>query len=86
MPRALKSIKSHVLCDTCGCLFCSDVNECEKDNGGCAEICVNTKGSRQCECGPGRGLDETGLNCRGTVQDSGYFALAALKSYNVTSD
>ncbi|XP_019725922.1 oncoprotein-induced transcript 3 protein [Hippocampus comes] len=43
---------------------CLDVNECEKANGGCAEVCVNTKGSRQCECGPGRGLDETGLNCR----------------------
>ncbi|XP_077438230.1 oncoprotein-induced transcript 3 protein isoform X1 [Vanacampus margaritifer] len=42
---------------------CLDVNECEKANGGCAEVCVNTKGSRRCECGPGRVLDEAG-NCR----------------------
>lgn len=44
----------------------SDVNECEKGNGGCAEVCVNTKGSRRCECGQGRVLDEDGHNCRGT--------------------
>lgn len=41
------------------------MNECEKGNGGCAELCVNTKGSRRCECGPGRVLDEDGHNCRG---------------------
>lgn len=45
----------------------SDVNECERSNGGCAEVCVNTKGSRRCECGPGRVLDEDGQNCRGTT-------------------
>ncbi|XP_071379048.1 oncoprotein-induced transcript 3 protein [Centroberyx affinis] len=43
---------------------CLDVNECEKGNGGCAEVCVNTKGSSRCECGPGRVLDEDGRNCR----------------------
>lgn len=42
-----------------------DVNECEKSNGGCAELCVNTKGSHRCECGPGRVLAENGLNCEG---------------------
>lgn len=48
------------------CVLRSDVNECEKGNGGCAEVCVNTKGSKRCECGPGRMLDEDGHNCRGT--------------------
>ncbi|XP_034148316.1 oncoprotein-induced transcript 3 protein [Esox lucius] len=43
---------------------CLDVNECEKGNGGCAEVCVNTKGSRQCECGPGRVLDDNGHTCK----------------------
>ncbi|XP_021170345.2 oncoprotein-induced transcript 3 protein isoform X2 [Fundulus heteroclitus] len=43
---------------------CLDVNECEKENGGCAEVCMNTKGSRRCECGRGRVLDEGGRNCR----------------------
>lgn len=47
------------------CVLYSDVNECEKGNGGCAEVCVNTKGSRRCECGPGRVLDKNGHNCRG---------------------
>lgn len=45
--------------------LCSDINECDKDNGGCAELCVNTKGSRRCECGRGRVLGEDGLTCRG---------------------
>ena len=44
----------------------SDVNECEQSNGGCTEVCVNTKGSRRCECWQGRVLDEDGQNCRGT--------------------
>ncbi|MED6289330.1 Oncoprotein-induced transcript 3 protein [Characodon lateralis] len=44
--------------------MCLDVNECDKENGGCAEVCVNTKGSRRCECGQGRVLDEDGRNCR----------------------
>ncbi|KAJ7987419.1 hypothetical protein DPEC_G00326290 [Dallia pectoralis] len=43
---------------------CLDVNECEEENGGCAEVCVNTKGSRRCVCGPGRVLDNDGRNCK----------------------
>lgn len=42
-----------------------DVNECEKGNGGCAEVCINTKGSRRCECGPGKVLDVDGKSCKG---------------------
>lgn len=45
--------------------LCSDINECDKDNGGCSELCVNTKGSRRCACGRGRLLSEDGLTCRG---------------------
>ncbi len=41
------------------------MNECEKGNGGCAEICINTKGSHRCECGPGKVLDEDGKSCKG---------------------
>ncbi|KAK5853844.1 hypothetical protein PBY51_014967 [Eleginops maclovinus] len=43
---------------------CLDVNECEKGNGGCAELCVNTKDSRRCECVRGRVLDKDGHSCR----------------------
>ncbi|XP_026879276.2 oncoprotein-induced transcript 3 protein isoform X2 [Electrophorus electricus] len=42
---------------------CLDVNECETNNGGCADVCVNTKGSRQCDCGPGRALATDGRTC-----------------------
>uniref|UniRef100_A0AAY4DY98 ZP domain-containing protein n=1 Tax=Denticeps clupeoides TaxID=299321 RepID=A0AAY4DY98_9TELE len=44
--------------------MCMDINECEVGNGGCAEVCINTKGSWRCECGPGRVLDEDGRGCR----------------------
>ena len=27
-----------------------DVNECQSDNGGCAQTCDNTDGSYQCSC------------------------------------
>uniref|UniRef100_A0A8B9KAW1 Oncoprotein induced transcript 3 n=1 Tax=Astyanax mexicanus TaxID=7994 RepID=A0A8B9KAW1_ASTMX len=42
---------------------CLDVNECEKGNGGCAEVCVNTKSSWRCECGPGKVLDPDDRTC-----------------------
>ncbi|XP_078324156.1 prolow-density lipoprotein receptor-related protein 1-like isoform X2 [Crassostrea virginica] len=31
---------------------CQDVNECETDNGGCSQVCVNSVGDRQCSCLP----------------------------------
>ncbi|XP_023678384.2 oncoprotein-induced transcript 3 protein [Paramormyrops kingsleyae] len=43
---------------------CLDVNECERNNGGCAEVCVNTKGSHRCECGPGKVLGSDSWSCR----------------------
>ncbi|KAL4641284.1 oncoprotein-induced transcript 3 protein-like [Arapaima gigas] len=53
---------------------CLDINECENNNGGCAEVCVNTKGSRQCECGPGKVLAQDGQSCeeiQGCHNDNG---------------
>lgn len=50
------------------CFSTQDINECEGSNGGCAEICVNTKGSWRCECGPGRVLDADGRTCNGKTQ------------------
>lgn len=44
------------------------MNECESSNGGCAEKCVNTKGSWRCECGPGRVLDADGRTCNGETR------------------
>ena len=47
--------------------FCivSDINECDKDNGGCSQICNNTAGSFECKCRTGYDLDANGLTCNG---------------------
>ncbi|XP_008834843.1 oncoprotein-induced transcript 3 protein isoform X1 [Nannospalax galili] len=42
---------------------CFDENECEQNNGGCSEICVNLKNSHRCECGVGRVLRSDGKTC-----------------------
>ncbi|XP_053307294.1 oncoprotein-induced transcript 3 protein [Spea bombifrons] len=42
---------------------CLDENECEQNNGGCNEICVNLKNSHRCDCGKGRVLGSDGKTC-----------------------
>ena len=44
-------------------LTCIDVNECEKDNGGCQHTCENTRGSYICSCRHQYVLDENQHNC-----------------------
>jgi hypothetical protein len=45
-------------------LACADVNECETDNGGCSDLCVNTGGSYYCDCsGEGMALDADLKTC-----------------------
>lgn len=39
-----------------------DVDECEDDNGGCEQECVNTPGSFRCRCG--EGFEAEGSSCR----------------------
>lgn len=48
-----------------GCLFDKDLNECETDNGGCAQICTNTDGSFECSCNTGYTLTAENLGCDG---------------------
>ena len=43
----------------------TDENECEQNNGGCSEICVNLKNSYRCDCGVGRVLRSDGKTCEG---------------------
>ncbi|KAH0623557.1 hypothetical protein JD844_006447 [Phrynosoma platyrhinos] len=40
-----------------------DENECERNNGGCSEFCINLKNSYRCECGVGHVLGEDGKTC-----------------------
>ncbi|ETE63222.1 Oncoprotein-induced transcript 3 protein, partial [Ophiophagus hannah] len=42
---------------------CLDENECERNNGGCSEFCINLKNSYRCECGVGRVLGPDGKTC-----------------------
>ena len=35
------------------CPLISDINECELDNGGCDQTCMNINGSFECSCSSG---------------------------------
>lgn len=61
---ALSLPRGHVLIAWC---FLADENECEQNNGGCSEFCVNLKNSYRCECGIGRTLGSDGKTCEGEV-------------------
>ena len=47
------------------CCF-ADVNECESNNGGCAQMCTNTIGSFECSCSvEGYVLAANNASCEG---------------------
>lgn len=41
----------------------TDVDECETNNGGCPQVCLNTIGSYSCKCRDGFIMDED--SCKG---------------------
>ena len=43
--------------------YVSDVDECAVRNGGCGQICNDTTPGYFCNCRPGYGLDQSGVNC-----------------------
>ena len=49
------------------------LNECEANNGGCAQICIDTATSFQCSCRAGYTLDTNGRNCSGESIDCTLF-------------
>uniref|UniRef100_A0A5S6QUS0 Fibropellin-1 n=1 Tax=Trichuris muris TaxID=70415 RepID=A0A5S6QUS0_TRIMR len=72
-----------LLLELVGCrrTSCSDVNECEEDNGGCEHLCINLPGGHECACKPGYELftkngqndvfvhrKETGLRLQDTIR------------------
>ncbi|XP_017705536.1 PREDICTED: signal peptide, CUB and EGF-like domain-containing protein 1 [Rhinopithecus bieti] len=42
---------------------CLDVDECQDNNGGCQQICVNTMGSYECQCHSGFFLSDNQHTC-----------------------
>ena len=47
----------------CGCVVWPDHDECETDNGGCAQVCENTAGGHSCSCDAGYVLNVDGAAC-----------------------
>lgn len=43
---------------------CVDIDECQTNNGGCEQTCVNTAGSYECLCSDTFSLKPDNLNCR----------------------
>ena len=43
----------------------SDINECQTDNGGCAQTCNNIAGSYNCSCWDGFELTDNNYTCVG---------------------
>ena len=41
----------------------ADIQECAYDNGGCSDICWNTKGSYECRCPPNKVLSADNKTC-----------------------
>ncbi|XP_078621100.1 uncharacterized protein LOC144887611 isoform X2 [Branchiostoma floridae x Branchiostoma japonicum] len=44
-------------------LTCDDIDECETNNGGCAQVCSNFDGGFECSCGKFFKLNSDGLTC-----------------------
>ena len=61
-------------------LSCSDINECNTDNGGCSQVCINQVGSYYCQCNNGYTLDDDGHGCTGMI------VLITLNVYITTID
>ena len=51
----------------------ADIDECDKENGGCDDICLNSEGSFECSCEDGYALNEDGKTCSGTHINYGRF-------------
>ena len=54
-----------MLCYIANCNYNTDNNECQTDNGSCAQQCINTPGSYHCSCDDGFELTSDAHSCVG---------------------
>lgn len=73
-PQGCTQLPSSVRCDCfAGHVLssnersCEDIDECVFRNGGCSEICTNTKGSYHCGCPEGFVILHDGTTCLETL-------------------
>lgn len=45
----------------------ADIDECQQNNGGCSDSCINTLGSFYCECDTGHKLNTDKATCVGML-------------------
>ena len=71
-PHAIRVCDLHVhiipaVYKTCTCTVTlyTDIDECNTNNGGCAQNCHNTAGSYHCSCNTGYTLNGNGHSCNG---------------------
>ena len=50
--------------------LCTDINECDINNGGCEHIYDNTIGSFRCSCRPGYNQSQNGASCDGKLSST----------------
>ena len=46
----------------------TDINECQKKNGGCQQTCINIAGSYKCACRYGFVINEDSKTCTGKLE------------------
>eukprot|EP00795_Rhopilema_esculentum_P010217 gene10217-18900_t len=56
-----------------------DTNECQVENGGCSQTCINSVGSYKCECSDGYKLAEDGKKCIACLECSSSWKYLTLK-------
>ncbi len=53
--------------DSTATLFHTDIPQCDSENGGCSQICIEQIPGFDCACENGYILDENGTTCNGTI-------------------
>ena len=64
----------------------SDIDECDKDNGGCQHICTNTLGSFHCSCRNGFTIQENGYDCKECMYSFLVLLIGSLLSQSLTQE